>query len=209
MVETNPLTIIFLTEAVAVVAVLLVAALFIYWRRRRRDEVAVDEFVDKVVSNEEQRNTTLNDFFNNECQCSAEEAETVVKALLKKERLFYKHMVDVYYNRDGDAFVNLDERLNDVTNIYRDILSKSASAIHAQSEVQAKLQEEESTAQLLSLSTENKALHEAMRKLTDEMEENQKVLDDVLTEYASAFSGGREGAKSSGLLDKLVKAKKG
>ncbi len=183
----------------AVLLFVIGGILFIYMRKKSRDTAGVAELVRTIKENEPTQLEVLRAALKEQYEQDDEAAAENAKKLAKVKKSFYKHLINVHLNREGEAFASIDTRLDELLTAYRTLMPVVA-------EVPAPVQQEAPAAetQIIPQVTaaevhdfradleEIKRQNEELRK---ELDQTKMALDEAVNEYVSAYSGGAESGK--------------
>ena len=183
----------------AALLIIIGAILFIYIRNKSRDTAGVSELVRTIKENEPAQLEVLRGALKEQYGQSDEEAAENAKKLTKVKKAFYKHLINVHLERDGEAFASLDGRLDELLTAYRTMMPVVAEE-PAQPEPQAPAAESQGASQISAAEADDfrADLEEIKRQnneLRKELDATKRALDETVNEYVSAYSGGAEAGK--------------
>lgn len=160
------LTLIFAGEAALMMTIMCIIMITRTLKARGKDQDAGNALAKEVLKSEDERHAALKEAFSECYTMEDDELMKVVDEFIARERAFYKTLIAVYVNRDGEQFKNLTSSLNEVVDSYTD-LAKTAEPV-ANSEA------------LEALEQKNEAL-------SKELDESKDVMDGLMDEYKATF----------------------
>jgi len=175
------------------VSIILAAILgyLVYRSLRKHNSVmsALSHLTRKIHGNKDDRLNMLQEFLTQTCRYKQEDAGTMAKDLLEKERLFYKSLMETYATHDHDTLKNLDHKTEEIIGAYRNLVSESVRVIADEAELSLENRRKQLSSTIDDLSEKNE-------QLTDELQQLKHEMDLTVEEYSSAFrnkSGQKDG----------------
>ncbi|HKJ21573.1 MAG TPA: hypothetical protein VKA13_00660 [Gammaproteobacteria bacterium] len=196
-----------LAEMNLLMLILLGAAMFIHVRNKRRDTHAVTALVRTVKESEPQQLETIRSALVSQYGQDEGSAAETAKQLIKMKKKFYKTIINIYIDKQREAFAALDQHLDDLIMSYRTqmpIVEKEAPQAPAQS-TEAQQQSAALTEKTDTLSADIEDLKRQNEELKNNLNQAKQELESTITEYVSAYSGGAELGKArlENELDKI------
>ena len=172
-------TIILIEIAIALSAI---SGYFIYRfiRSNRNLNSTLGGLAKKINRKRENHESMLKSFLEETCHFEGEEAQKMANEMVKKERMFYSTLMNIYKNRDNEALKDLDKTTEEITNSYKQLLTVSAKA--ATDSMQETLNKKTH-----KLSSTIDTLNEKNQELAKELSQLQHEMDMTVNEFTSAF----------------------
>ena len=190
MIEVNPLVVVLLAEAVAVLAIGLGIWGVLAWRRDGRDKRAIRALVARVRSQKDDRNRAARSVLER-AGLGGASLEAAAAEIQRAEQAFLQTFIKTYRERNAASVEDLLSTIDALTAPYR---SGNLGSAPARAETESDLE----VAPAESLPAEHLAeLEFENEKLTEELRITRDTLDNMLKEYASMFASERGDASPS------------
>jgi len=154
--------------------------LYRFIRSNRTLNSTLSGLAKKINHKRESRKSMLKEFLEETCNYQGEEAQKMADEMVKKERMFYATLMNIYKHRDNNALKDLDQTTEEITNAYKQLLTVSAKAV-------TDSMQETINKKTHKLSGTIDTLTEKNQELAKELSQLQHEMDMTVNEFTSAF----------------------
>lgn len=187
-----------LAEINLLMLILLGAAAFIYLRNKRRDTSAVSSLVKTIKESEPQQTEAIRDALVSQYSQDEGSAQETAKRLIKLKKRFYKTIINIYIDKQREAFAALDQHLDELIMSYRTQMPITEEQPPRAGEQAPAVEPPPQTApaETGALSADIEELKRQNEQLRKDLTQAKQELESTITEYVSAYSGGAELGKA-------------
>lgn len=182
------------------ILILLGTVAFLHLRGRRRDTSAVSVLVRTVKENEPQQIEAIRSSLMSQYGQDEGNAGETARKLVKLKKKFYKTIINIYIDKQREAFAALDQHLDELIMSYRTQMPIVEEDAGATPESAPGADAPQPTAALSektdSLSADIEALKRQNEQLQNDLRQTKQELESTITEYVSAYSGGADLGKA-------------
>ncbi|TAN50426.1 MAG: hypothetical protein EPN21_08990 [Methylococcaceae bacterium] len=182
MQQVDSLTFILVSELT--IGLLIGIILYLVWviRRKNRDQSTVRDFIGKLKSAENDRNTELKTRLQAITRTTDEQLSLLLDEVFLQEKTLYKQVIEVFLQRSMDSVIDIDARVRAIIEPFCKLLSDSKGVD------ESVLFDLQKARKLIEDQTERmKQLRFESNQLGEQLNTALETLDEVSSEYSKMF----------------------
>lgn len=178
MIEISVIILSLLIEAYVILLIGAITWLYFASRKKKNDRNAAVKLVDQIKHQSETRLTTTGSFLEEKYHFEGHQLKKAVASIDKAEKRFFQKVIDMYLQRDAEAFSKLDADVAELIETYKELTPaiKVENVVNDESEKDAQIEQ----------------LKKSNEQLTQELEITNKTISDMIGEFGNMFGGGKD-----------------
>ncbi len=184
-----------LAEVTLFLLVVCSALIFLKIKEQRKDKKALLTLTEKIKENEEERLNVLSIKLKETHELDSDALSATAKKILGTEIELYITMMNIYADRDSEALKNLDKNIAALTESNTKLSTINIDSRSPTTDITNNAAFNELKNENSRLQHELTATQKTNDRLEKELDTAKKEMRETVTEFISAFSGGRDAAE--------------